>query len=661
MMTQGELEKIPLPFQRHMSDLENRIMADLVERLKANREITSTADWQINRLKQLGLSNSYIKQQIKEAAGLNDAEIDKLYGDTVKESYIRNRDLYQKMGKEFIPFEKNRELQELLAAVKEQTAEQMHNITGSLGFAIRGPDGKIMHSPLKKFYQDTLDAAMFDMATGTFDYNTVLSRTIQAMTNSGLRSIDYDSGRSYRIDTAARMCISTGFNQIQAKINERVAKDLKTDYFEVSWHGGARPSHQVWQGRVYSKSELGSVCGLGSPGGLCGVHCYHSYNAYIPGVSTRVYTDAQLDQMNREENVPKTYKGREYTTYEALQEQRRLERLMRKQRQDIQLTKKGDADAMALQAKYRGTMDEYVKFSKKMKLPEQRERIFQDGLGNMSINAPKNVVIKPKNGIIKEKKKFLSVKSVAEAEEYAKREFGLRCSYKGVDLETANEWNRGLHEAFLQFPKLKDNFGFIGEAHERNTQLRPVAHDYYLNYLMKANPTFTKEQLEPYADKQVRKLMRSLSVEKGTFAQSWSPTEPFVEFRGITVNRDWGRDSTTFIEALKEDVKVKFHPVGCDTIRSVLDHEIGHQLDDLLDIRHIPKIQKMIDGKSALEITEELSRYSWDNQNTDIYAEAIAEAWAEYCNNPNPRAIAKTIGEIIIQEYKRKFGRKGGT
>ncbi len=384
MMTQGELEKIPLPFLRYMSDLENRIMADLVERLKANREITSTADWQINRLKQLGLSNSYIKQQIKEAAGLNDAEIDKLYGDTVKESYIRNRDLYQKMGKEFIPFEKNRELQELLTAVKEQTAEQMHNITGSLGFAIRGPDGKIMHSPLKKFYQDTLDAAMFDMATGTFDYNAVLNRTIQAMTNSGLRSIDYDSGRSYRVDTAARMCISTGFNQVQAKINEQVAKDLKTDYFEVSWHGGARPSHQVWQGRVYSKSELGSVCGLGSPGGLCGVHCYHSYNAYIPGVSTRVYTDAQLDQMNREENVPKTYKGREYTTYEALQEQRRLERLMRKQRQDIQLTKKGDAEAMALQAKYRGTMDEYVKFSKKMKLSEQRERIFQDGLGKMS-------------------------------------------------------------------------------------------------------------------------------------------------------------------------------------------------------------------------------------------------------------------------------------
>ena len=30
MMTQGELEKIPLPFLRYMSDLENRIMADLV-------------------------------------------------------------------------------------------------------------------------------------------------------------------------------------------------------------------------------------------------------------------------------------------------------------------------------------------------------------------------------------------------------------------------------------------------------------------------------------------------------------------------------------------------------------------------------------------------------------------------------------------------------
>jgi len=29
----------------------------------------------------------------------------------------------------------------------------------------------------------------------------------------------------------------------------------------------------------------------------------------------------------------------------------------------------------------------------------------------------------------------------------------------------------------------------------------------------------------------------------------------------------------------------------------------------------------------------------------------IAEAWAEYCNNPEPREIAKTVGSRIILEY----------
>lgn len=391
MRTQGELERIPLPFQQHMSTLESRIMTDLVNRLKVNQEITSTADWQINRLRQLGLSNEYIRKQIQETVGLTDAEIEKLYSGTIKEDYIRNRDIYKKQGKKFLPYEDNQELQKLISATKQQAMGDFRNITNTLGFAIRSPDGKIQHSPLEKFYQDTLDAAMLDIGSGSFDYNTVLKRTIQTMTNSGVRSIDYDSGRSYRVDAAARMCVMTGFNQVQRRINDQVATDLDTDYFEVSWHGGARPTHQVWQGKVYSRRELESVCGLGSPGGLCGVHCYHNYDAFIPGISARTYTDDWLNQMNRQENEPKSYQGKEYTTYEALQEQRRLERLMRKQRQDIKLLQGGDGakdDILAAQSRYRITMDDYAKFSGAMKLPQQKDRIFQDGLGRVNTGRP---------------------------------------------------------------------------------------------------------------------------------------------------------------------------------------------------------------------------------------------------------------------------------
>ena len=91
--------------------------------------------------------------------------------------------------------------------------------------------------------------------------------------------------------------------------------------------------------------------------------------------------------MNAKENTPKKYKGKEYTTYEATQRQRKLETLMRKQRREIKLLKEGGADEKDIinaQAKYRATMAEYVDFSKKMGLPQEMERVYADGLGRVN-------------------------------------------------------------------------------------------------------------------------------------------------------------------------------------------------------------------------------------------------------------------------------------
>ena len=56
---------------------------------------------------------------------------------------------------------------------------------------------------------------------------------------------------------------------------------------------------------------------------------------------------------------------------------------MRKTRQDIDLLKKGSADeesVMLKQARYKIQMNRYIDFSKKMGLPQQKNRIYQDGL-----------------------------------------------------------------------------------------------------------------------------------------------------------------------------------------------------------------------------------------------------------------------------------------
>lgn len=420
MFTPTEIEALPSAMEQLYRSLQLNIMSDLTERLKANgEEITSAADWQINRLYELGVSKDEIDSLIQSTLNVSDDEIDRIYDEVVKSGYARNEKLYTSKGKEHIPYAENKQLQQLVKAVKNQTKSEYRNITGSLGFAVRNADNTLSFTPLAEFYQRTLDNGLMQIASGAFDYNTVLKRVVKTMTDSGLRSVEYSSGWSNRVDVAARRALMTGFNQVVAKVNEDNAEQLGTEYFEVSYHRGARPTHQVWQGRVYSKKELETVCGLGTVTGLCGANCYHSYSPFIKGIDTPTYSEEELDRMNEEENTPKEYNGRQYTAYEAQQRQRQLETAMRADRQKIELLTQGGADDDTItgaKVRYFQRQDEYVKFSKAMNLPQQWERITVNGKNALGSKLPKkaesvnkitaeSVAKSGKSGIIKEKSK----------------------------------------------------------------------------------------------------------------------------------------------------------------------------------------------------------------------------------------------------------------
>lgn len=420
MFTPTEIEALPSAMEQLYRSLQLNIMSDLTERLKTNgKEITSAADWQINRLYELGAGKDEINNLIQSTLDVSDDEIDRIYDEVVKSGYARNEELYTSKGKEHIPYAENKQLQQLVKAVKNQTKSEYRNITGSLGFAVRNADNTLSFTPLADFYQRTLDNGLMQIASGAVDYNTVLKRVVKTMTDSGLRSVEYSSGWSNRVDVAVRRVLMTGFNQVVAKVNEDNAEQLGTEYFEVSYHRGARPTHQVWQGRVYSKKELETVCGLGTVTGLCGANCYHSYSPFIKGIDTLTYSEEELDRMNEEENTPKEYNGKEYTAYEAQQKQRQLETAMRADRQKIELLTQGGADYDTItgaKVRYFQRQDEYVNFSKAMGLPEQWERVTVNGKNALGSKLPKkaesvnkitaeNVAKSGKSGIIKEKSK----------------------------------------------------------------------------------------------------------------------------------------------------------------------------------------------------------------------------------------------------------------
>ena len=381
-------EKIASKIAARYADLEVRIIQDIVRRIKKTGEITSTADWQINRLKILGYSSEDIENALKDTLNASYPEMFELYDKVIDWEYVRNKDIYEQINAEYIPFEENEHLIQVTSAIKKQSLEDLENITRSLGFYLDYGGRKVL-TPLSQVYSGYLDNACMDIVTGAFDYNSVLRRVVTQLTNSGLRTIDYASGYSSRVEVAARRAVMTGISQLTGKISDMNAEKLGTEYFEVAWHSGARPTHAVWQGKVWTKQQLTTVCGLGSVTGLLGANCYHEYYPFIPGISERNWTDEWLEEQDRKENTPKEFRGKEYTVYDAKQRQRQMETAMRAQRQKVQLLKEGGADpddVMLAKCKYQGQLDEYARFSKQMGLKQERERIYIDMRGRVAPN-----------------------------------------------------------------------------------------------------------------------------------------------------------------------------------------------------------------------------------------------------------------------------------
>lgn len=388
MAEKPDIDGVSLRMEAVWTDTEQRIMADIIHRIKAAGEITSTADYQINRLIEMGKSTEEIERILKEALNATWPEMFELYDNAANWQYVRNKDVYEQVNGHFTPPEDNEWLKQASDAVKKQTQDELENIPKSYGFAVMMGNRKVF-MPFATYYQRYIDAAIMDVISGGFDYNSVIRRVVTQMVNSGLRTVDYASGHSSRVDVAVRRAILTGVSQITGKVNERNASELDTEYFEVDWHPAARPDHQKWQGKVYSKDELRSVCGLGTVTGLCGANCRHTYYPFIPGVSERLYTDEWLEEQNRKEAETKEWQGKELNAYEQTQQQRKMETAMRAQREKVQLLKEAGADKddiMIARAKYQAQLDEYGRYCKKMGLPEQRERIYQDMRGRVATN-----------------------------------------------------------------------------------------------------------------------------------------------------------------------------------------------------------------------------------------------------------------------------------
>ena len=420
--------------------LEEEIEKDIVRRIQKAGKITSTADWQIQRYMVLGHSTEDVENIIRSAVGGDWADTFKLYDEVIEQEYVRCKALYEQVNAHFVPYEQNYELQQLTNALIQQSNDELFNISKSLGFMVDMGGGRKVFTPLSEIYNGYLDNAITMMASGAFDYNTLIRKIVREMTASGLRTVSYSTWHSNRVDVAVRRALLTGMGQLTGQISRMNGQALGTDKYEVDWHPGARPDHAKWQGRVWTYQQLVDVCGLGSGGGLLGWNCRHTYYPFLEGISVRNYSDEWLEAMDRKEARKVAFRGREYNTYEATQKQRQMETAMRAQREKAMLLKEGKAapdDVLIARCKYQAMLDEYKAFSKKMRLPEQRERIYADLQGRVAPS--KRTYQKWQSGQLDKGRK--SYVSMRERAENARREDMDKAAKSGIiKLSDDEQW-----------------------------------------------------------------------------------------------------------------------------------------------------------------------------------------------------------------------------
>lgn len=249
-----------------------------------------------------------------------------------------------------------------------------------------------------------------------------------------------------------------------------------------------------------------------------------------------------------------------------------------------------------------------------------------------------------KDDIIKSKI-FTSAKTRQEAEAFA-NSLGLDCSYQGVDIQVANDMNAAFDRAVRYCPDVKNNLHMVGSAQQRNKMFRAEMTKYYDDYLRQNYPGYSDAWYKKYAESYARKSVGNVSSNTYAFASRTVTTgnakDIVNKYSGVFVNNTYGKNADDFIKHLQSDVKSGWHPVGCDTVASVFDHEMAHQIDYATGLRTNREMTNLWNSLTKKEIEDGLSKYG-----ATKLPEFIAEGYAEYCNNPTPRPIATRIGQII--------------
>lgn len=419
MLTDEQKDAIGMALVPLYQQLERDVIADCARRLQKTGRLTETAEIMADALRAKGYSPTQIRREVMRAINADAAlqreiaENTRAHKQAVKEAVKRlnaeaeaqSARLWEKAGNMAFRDDlsawqggakpvKDSAFEDMIAAMKKAAAGELKNLTKSLGFRLS--DGSLAGA--RSIYTAEMNRALVKLTSGAFSWRQCVRDACRELGKSGLRTVDYDSGAARQFDTAAFNALRTASARLSAQITMHNVETTGVELVEVSSHWGAREgeghaNHAGWQGKIYSVHgatdkypNLEEATGYPSdPRGLCGYNCRHTFYPYWEGISEPADFPA--------EPAPVEVNGREYTYYQATQEQRRREREIRAMKREanaLEAAGEGDA-AKELRSAIRGKALEYRQFSDEAGIRAKVERL---GVGEPLTGGGKRGIIK---------------------------------------------------------------------------------------------------------------------------------------------------------------------------------------------------------------------------------------------------------------------------
>lgn len=342
MLKPEYLQRVPEGMIKLYAQAEADILADMARRISTYDYWIPAVEHQAKMLEEAGMVREEILARLKTLTGRTDRELRQLMQEAGTAALKSDDAVYRRQGLNPPPVSASEDLQKVLQAGYEKTSGTFRNLTRTTA-----------RTAAHQFAQ-ALDRAYMQITLGGMDYNTAIRSTIKQLSAEGVGAIRYPTGRTDTIEVAVRRAVITGVNRTALRLQDARADEMGADLVEVSAHAGARPSHAQWQGGIYSRNgksrkypDFVKTTGYGTGAGLGGWNCSHSFRPWFEGMS-RTYDKALLKEYQAKDYE---YNGVRMTEYEALQEQRKIERNIRRWKRERNAMQAAGLDSSEASAK----------------------------------------------------------------------------------------------------------------------------------------------------------------------------------------------------------------------------------------------------------------------------------------------------------------------